>query len=154
MIRTLGWAAVLFVLAPTAPASAADSATVSLDMSNFRFCRHAPCLPSDQGYVRNPLGGPVPGTDNPTAIVDVPAGATVVWTYRDSVCDAFEMCPGHMVMVEDGSAMGRKVGFAAARKGGTTVTYRVTQAPGTLIHYFCNVNNHDQFGQTAILRVV
>ncbi len=113
-------------------------------MSNYRYCRQAPCLPTDQGYVRNPAGGPVPGTDNPAAIIDVPAGSTVRWTYRDSVCDAFEMCPGHEV-IEDGTAEGRHVGFAKARDGG---------ASGTLIRYFRHVNGHDQFGQTAILRVV
>jgi hypothetical protein len=158
MLRSLVGATALVVLAPITPASAATASaqgdTVSLVMSNFRFCRTAPCLPTDQGYVRNPTGGAVPGTDNPAAIVDVPAGATVVWTYEDSFCDAFEMCPGHMVMIDDGSAGGRKVGMAEARKGPTTVTYRVTEPPGTLIHYFCNVNSHDQLGQTGVLRVV
>ena len=152
MIRKLGWATALLLLAPAAPAAAADSTTVNLDMSNFRFCKHAPCTPMDQGYVRNPTGGAVPGTD--MEIIDVPAGATVVWTYRDSFCDAFEMCPGHMVMLEDGTAMGKKVGFAAAREGETKVTYQVTEPAGTLIRYFCNVNSHDQLGQTGVLRVV
>ena len=152
MIRTVGAAAALMLLVPAVPAAAADS-SVHLVMSNLRFCREAPCLPSDQGYVRNPGGGAVPGTDNPAAIVDVPSGATVVWTYADSMCDAFPICPGHMVMIEDGTADGRQVGMAEARKGPTTVTYRVTEPPGTLIHYFCNVNHHDQFGQTGILRV-
>jgi hypothetical protein len=152
MIPVVGCTAALLLLAPTAPASAAG-ATVNLDMSNFRFCRQAPCVPSDQGYLRSPEGGPVPGSDNPTAIVDVPSGATVVWTYRDSMCDAFSVCPGHMVMLENGSPDGEQVGMAPARQGPRTVSYRVHEAPGTLIHYFCNVNHHDQFGQTGILRV-
>jgi hypothetical protein len=59
-----------------------------------------------------------------------------------------------MVMIEDGSADGRQVGFAAARKGETKVTYQVAEPKGTLIRYFCNVNRHDQFGQTGLLRVV
>jgi hypothetical protein len=152
MIRVIGWAAALALLAPATPASAAGS-TVNLEMSNLRFCRQAPCLPSDQGYVRNPEGGPVPGSDNPAAIIDVPSGATVVWTYKDSLCDQFSVCPGHMIMIENDTADGRQVGMAASRKGPTTVSYHVTEAPGTLIHYFCNINHHDQMGQTGILRV-
>jgi hypothetical protein len=152
VIRVVGWAAALVLLAPATPASATGG-TVNLDMSNFRFCRQAPCLPSDQGYLRNPTGGPVPGSDNPTAIIDVPSGATVVWTYRDSMCDAFSVCPGHMVMIENGTPDGQQVGMTPARQGPKTVSYRVTEPPGTLIHYFCNVNHHDQFGQTGILRV-
>lgn len=153
MNRVLVGAAALSFLVPAAPASAAES-IVNLDISNFRYCAAAPCLPTAQGYVRNPTGGPVPGTDNPAAIIDVPAGSTVVWTYRDTTCDAFEMCPGHDVMIEDGTAEGRHIGMAKARSGETTITYKVTEAPGTLIRYFCNINGHDQFGQTAILRVV
>ena len=153
MIRVIGWAAAVVLLAPATPASAAG-ATVHLDMSNFRFCAKAPCLPTDQGYVRNPMSGPVPGTDNSTAITDVLAGATVVWTYKDNMCDQFSACPGHMVMLEDGTVDGRRVGMAAARKGPTTVSYTVTEPPGTLIRYFCNINHHDQFGQTGILRVL
>lgn len=153
MIRAAIGAAALVLLAPAVPASAAES-TVTLSMSNFRFCKAAPCLPTDQGYVRNPAGGAVPGTDNPTAIIDVPAGSTVTWVYEDAFCDAFEMCPGHMVMIEDGTAMGVRVGMAKARSGATSVTYKVTEAPGSLIRYFCNINSHDQLGQTGILRVV
>ncbi|HEY2834245.1 MAG TPA: hypothetical protein VGJ14_17605 [Sporichthyaceae bacterium] len=153
MIRVIGWTAALVLLAAAAPAAAAGD-TVNLDMSNFRFCRQAPCLPTTQGYVRNPTGGPVPGSDNPAAIIDVPSGATVVWTYRDSACDAFSICPGHMIMIENGTPDGQQIGMAAARKGPTTVSYKVTDAPGTLIHYFCNINRHDQFGQTGILRVI
>jgi hypothetical protein len=152
MIRVLGWATALALLAPAAPASAAGT-TVNLDMSNLRFCRQAPCPPSAQGYLRNPTSGPVPGTDNPAAIIYVPSGSTVVWTYRDSMCDPFPKCPGHMIMIENGTPDGQKVGMAQARKGPTTISYQVTQPPGTLIRYFCNINHHDAFGQTGILRI-
>ncbi|GAA0611006.1 hypothetical protein GCM10009547_11300 [Sporichthya brevicatena] len=67
---------------------------------------------------------------------------------------AFERCPGHEVMIEDGTAEGRHVGIVKARSAKKTITYRVTEAPGTLIRYFCHINNHDTLGQTAILRVV
>lgn len=152
MMRVVGLTGALMFLVPIAPAAAAET-MVELDMSNFRYCRAAPCVPTDQGYVRSP-DGPVAGSDNPAAIIDVPAGSLVRWTYRDSFCDAFEMCPGHEVMIEDGTAEGRHVGFAKARDGERTITYRVTEPAGTLIRYFCHVNGHDQMGQTAILRVI
>lgn len=152
MMRAAAVTGALVFLLPAAPAAATET-LVELDMSNFRYCRAAPCVPTDQGYVRS-HEGPVAGSDNPAAIVDVPAGALVRWTYRDSFCDAFEMCPGHEVMVEDGTAEGRRIGFAKARNGEVTITYRVTEAAGTLIRYFCHVNGHDQLGQTAILRVI
>ena len=56
-------------------------------------------------------------------------------------------------MIENGTAEGRSVGFAKARRGEVTITYRVHEPAGTLIRYFCHVNGHDQLGQTAILRV-
>jgi hypothetical protein len=152
MMRVIGGAAALVLAAPAAPVSAVGT-TVNLDMSNLRFCRQAPCLPTDQAYLRNPSGGPVPGTDNPTTIIDVPSGAKVVWTYKDHLCDQFSICPGHMVMIENGTSAGRPVGMAPARQGPTTVFYKVTEAPGTFIHYFCNINQHDQYGQTGILHV-
>jgi hypothetical protein len=58
-----------------------------------------------------------------------------------------------MVMLEDGTPHGEQVGMAPARQGPKTVRYHVIEEPGTLIYYFCNVNHHDQFGQTGILRV-
>ena len=157
MFRALGWATALLVLAPMAPASAAQTAaegeTVNLVMSNFRYCKAAPCTPADQGYLHSPQGGAIPGTD--MAVVDVPAGSTVVWTYADSFCDAIPMCPGHMVMLEDGTPGGKTVGtMAKARTGAPTITWKVTGAPGTLIHYFCNVNDHWMYGMTGTLRVV
>ncbi|HUR76221.1 MAG TPA: hypothetical protein VMZ00_18195 [Sporichthya sp.] len=152
MIPAAGLATAVALLASAAPA-APSPAVLDLDISNFRYCRAAPCLPTDQGYVRS-VDGPFAGTDNPGAIIDVPAGALVRWTYRDDFCDAFEMCPGHEVMIENGTAEGRSIGFAKSRQGETTITYLVTEPAGTLIRYFCHVNNHDVLGQTAILRVV
>jgi hypothetical protein len=154
MVPVIGWVTALMLITPAAPATGSAS-TVELEMSDLRFCRHAPCQPTEYGYLRGPAG-PIPGTDNAAAIVDVPAGATVRWTYKDTGplgCDSFEICPGHEIMVEDGTDMGRRIGFAEARQGATTVSMHVTEAPGTLIRYFCHINGHDALGQTGILRV-
>jgi len=137
--------------------SATTEDTVELTMSNFRYCATPTCAPDDQGYVRL-SSGPVAGADNPLAIIDVPEGSRVTWVYRDSgpgSCDSFgDECPGHDVRFEDGTPQGVKMGFAAARSGPTTVTVKISQAAGTLVRYFCSVNNHYQTGQTGILRVV
>ena len=133
--------------------AAAD--TVELTMSNFRYCAATTCTPADQGYVRT-SDGPVPGTDNPHGIVEVPAGATVRWVYRDvgpGSCDSIEQCPGHNVRFEDGTAEGTSMGGARARSGATTITANVNQPSGTLIRYFCSINDHYQAGMTGILRV-
>lgn len=125
-------------------------------MSNFHYCATATCSPADQGYVRT-TSGPVAGSDNPHAITDVPEGSTVRWVYRDTgpgSCDFFAQCPGHNVRFEDGTSDGARVGFAKARGGPTAITATITQPAGTLIRYFCSVNNHYQTGMTGILRVV
>jgi plastocyanin len=146
----------VMIAAPVGDARAAAPGTVELTMSNFRYCATATCSPADQGYVRS-SSGPVAGADNPTGIVDVPAGGTVVWTYRDAgpgSCDFIQQCPGHNVRFEDGTTEGTRVGAARARSGPTTISVTITQQPGTLIRYFCSINNHYQTGMTGILRVV
>jgi plastocyanin len=147
----------LIVLAlPAVGRAGAEPATVELTMSNFHYCAGQTCSPADQGYVRQ-KSGPVAGTDNPAAIVDVPEGATVHWTYHDvgpGSCDFFQQCPGHNVRIEDGSADGARVGFVKARSGAGVITATINQPAGTLIRYFCSVNDHYQLGMTGILRVV
>jgi len=141
---------------PAGGAGGAQSGTVELTMSNFRYCASQTCSPANQGYVRSD-SGPVAGTDNPAAIIDVPEGATLKWVYRDvgpGSCDFFEQCPGHNVRIEDGSGEGTKIGGARARSGATEITTTVTQPAGTLIRYFCSVNKHYQLGMTGILRVI
>lgn len=142
-------------LAVSRPAGAApDSA--ELTISNFRYCAAQTCSPADQGYVRL-TSGPVAGTDNPRGITDVPEGTTVRWIYRDSgpgSCDFFQQCPGHNVRFEDGTAEGIAVGGARARSGAAEITATITQPAGTLIRYFCSINDHYQLGMTGILRVV
>ena len=79
------------------------------------------------------------------------------WTYHDvgpGSCDFFQQCPGHNVRFEDGTSDGAKIGGARARSGATEITATITQPAGTLIRYFCSINNHYQEGMTGILRVV
>ncbi len=150
-------ASLLVVFGPVGESTAATGDTVELTISNSRYCDTPICSPDDQGYVRT-SSGPVAGADNPSAIIDVPEGSTVTWVYRDTgpgSCDFMgEGCPGHDVRFEDGSPQGLDMGSAAARSGPTTVTVRISQPAGTLIRYFCSVDNHYQTGQTGVLRVV
>lgn len=135
---------------------AKEAGTVELSMSNFRYCAGTTCTPADAGYMRSE-NGPVPGTDNPHGIVEVPEGSTVRWVYRDvgpGSCDFFEQCPGHNVRFEDGSAEGRSVGAVKSRSGTVAITATINQKSGELIRYFCSINDHYQLGMTAILRVV
>jgi plastocyanin len=133
------------------PAAAAPKVKVTI--SNFRFCKADSCSPLDIGYLRTD-SGPVMGTDNAQATIDVKRGATVVWTYRDASCDGFMGgCPGHNVVFENGSPTGSRKGFAPANKGAKTISVKITQKAGTMIRYFCSVNNHYQEGMTGILRV-
>lgn len=150
-------ASLLVVFGPVGEPSAATEDTVELTISNFRYCKTPSCSPDDQGYVRL-SSGPVAGADHPSAIIDVPEGSTVTWVYRDigpGSCDFLgDECPGHDIRFEDGSPQGLKMGYAAARSGPTTVTVKISQPAGTLVRYFCSVDNHYQTGQTGILRVV
>jgi hypothetical protein len=135
--------------------AAVDAATkpprVSLTMSNFRYCKASECSPTDIGYLRTD-SGPVMGTDNPQATIDVKRGSIVVWVYRDAQCDGADGCPGHNIYYENG-ATGVRKGMAPARKGLRTITARVTEKRGTTIRYFCTVNGHYMIGMTGILRV-
>jgi plastocyanin len=156
MIKAAVLAAVLVLGGPAlGGVQAAESDTVELSMSNFRYCAGVSCTPADQGYMRT-ASGPVPGTDNPHGIVDVPEGGTVRWVYRDvgpGSCDFFDQCPGHNVVFEDGSAKGARMGFVKSRSGGAAITATIGGKPGELVRYFCSVNNHYQLGMTGILRV-
>jgi plastocyanin len=142
-------------LAVGQPAGAAPD-SIEVTISNFRYCTAQTCSPADQGYVRLTTG-PVTGTDNPHGITDVPEGATVRWVYRDTgpgSCHFLEQCTGHDVRFEDGTAKGVAVGGARARSGAAEITTTITQSAGTLIRYFCSINDHYQLGMTSILRVV
>lgn len=148
-------AAVVVLAGPAVNADGAESDTVELTISNFRYCATPTCTPGDQGYVRAGES-PMPGSDNPRAIVDVPQGSTVRWVYRDvgpGSCDFFEQCPGHNVRFEDGTTEGTSVGGVRSRSGNPVITTTITQGAGELIRYFCSINDHYQLGMTGLLRV-
>jgi hypothetical protein len=132
--------------------------TTLLEVSNFRFCRNAPCDADQQGYVRGPSG---PVADNPAASIRVLPGARVTWTYADSTCDSLVTppldCPGHQVVLENGTAAGTTpIGSLPARSGPVTFEWYVpwNARPGSLLRYFCRVANHAQMGLTGVLEVV
>jgi hypothetical protein len=157
MMKAAVLAAVFVIAGPmVGDARGAESDTVELSMSNFRYCAGTSCTPADSGYMRTE-NGPVPGTDNPHGIVDVPEGSTVRWVYRDvgpGSCDFFEQCPGHDVRFEDGSAEGASMGWVKSRTGAPAITATIGRKSGELIRYFCSINDHYQLGMTGILRVV
>jgi hypothetical protein len=142
-----------------------SAATFNITMSNFRYCQGDSCLPIDFVYVRNPTGN---GLIHKNALAAtlifrdiVHPGDTVVWTYKDDLCDGIDGCPGHAVCFENGTPEGDcgapviPSRFAAARSGPTTITYTVpANTPrGTLLRYFCSVNGHYMFGMTGSLLV-
>ena len=153
-MRKLGIGFVLAALATIAVPGAAQAAKppkLQLAISNFRFCMTAPCTPLDAGYLRTDTG-PVAGTDNPFATINVKRGTTVVWTYMDSTCSAISGCSGHNIWFENGG-VGVKKGAVPSNKGPKTITVKITQKPGTTIRYFCTVNGHYMIGMTGILHV-
>lgn len=157
--------AALVLAVPLGASLPSTAATVNLTMSNFRYCATNQCLPHDFVYVRNPTGNGLIHQNALAATIFfrkvVRPGDTVVWTYRDSFCDMFESCSGHAVCFENGTPEGDcgapaiPSRFAAARTGTPTITFTVpaTTRPGTLLRYFCNVNEHYLFGMTGALLV-
>ena len=155
----------LLLAFPLGSAVPSRAATLDLTISNFRFCEGESCLPIDFVYIRNPTGNGLIHQNALAATIIfrkvVAPGDTVVWTYRDAICDAITGCPGHSVCFENGTVEGDcgapavPERFAAARSGPVTVTYTVpaTTKRGTLLRYFCNVNDHYLFGMTAALLV-
>lgn len=143
-----------FLAAAVVPATA-QAATkppkVPLTISNFRYCQAESCTPFDVGYIRTD-SGPLSGSDNPAATIDVKKGSVVVWTYRDSFCDMLSGCPGHNIYFENGGA-GVKKGVVPSNKGPKTITVKITQKPGTTIRYYCTVNGHYMLGMTGILHI-
>jgi len=131
-------------------AIAAQPHKLNLAISNFRFCKAAPCSPFDIGYLRTNTG-PVSGSDNPNAVISVKRGTTVVWKYADSTCNAISGCTGHNIWFENGG-VGVKKG-AVPSNSSKTITVKITQKPGTTIRYFCTVNGHYMVGMTGILHV-
>jgi hypothetical protein len=148
---------VLLALAPAGSVASADQpgGTVDLVVSNLRYCREHPCRATDSAYLRGPAG-PIPGTDNPAAIVEVAPGENVIWTYRDDACDLIR-CAGHEVRFEDGTPQGTvPVGYMPSGPARATITWVVPAdaSPGSVIRYFCNVETHWKEGLTGGFRVV
>jgi len=140
-------------------ATSSSGAKVDVVISNYQFCRQAPCLwPTEAAYVRG-ASGPLPGSDKLNKFVTVSPGDTITWTYKDTAeggpasCDFYGTppypdnetlaCVGHAVTLEDGTEDGRMLGFLAARSGPGTLTWVVPAdaKPGSVIRYFCNVRD-------------
>jgi len=151
----------LIVFAPGQAATRRPIPVVNLVINNFRYCRAAPCSPTDTAYLRSPAGGVL--YENSGAAITIKAGSYVRWTYKDTGvpgCDLFNFgpvnCPGHEVRLENGTMNGgRLIGFAAARSSKPQViTYYIPLTyAGRTIHYFCNINNHWAFGLTGELKI-
>lgn len=145
---------------PLSGAIPSRAATINVTISNFRFCQGEQCLPFDLVYVRNPTGNGLIHQNALAATLifrdEVRPGDTVVWTYKDSLCDGIAGCPGHAVCFENGTEPGDCGNrITPARSGPVTVSYTIPPGtkPRTLIRYFCNVNGHYQFGMTGALLV-
>ena len=149
----------LALFAPAGASTWRPPPVVNLVISNFRFCKAAPCSLTDTAYIRSPGGGAL--QDNKGAFITIKAGSIVRWTYKDTgtpSCNQFNFgpvnCPGHEVRLENGTpGGGKQIGFAAARSTKTEQIswYIPPSYAGQTIHYFCNINNHWAFGLTGVL---
>ena len=149
----------LVLAMPLGAALPGRAATVNFTVSNFRYCHRDSCLPTDFVYVRNPTGNGLISSNALAATIiirtEVHRGDTVVWTYKDTLCDGISGCPGHAVCFENGTAEGDcGTRILNARSGPVTATYVVPNVKkGTLLRYFCNINSHYLFGMTGTLLV-
>jgi hypothetical protein len=125
--------------------------TTVVSVENFRFCSRV-CRPGSLAYVRTPVG-PVPGSDNPRAVVYMQQGARFTWTYRDMGCDLFR-CGGHDIRIEDGTAEGRLIGRVTAESGHENLSWTIPAdaEPENIIRYFCG--RHASFGMTGAFQVL
>jgi hypothetical protein len=173
-LRAARWMAVSACIVWTLPlaldASAASAGSgqmgasrpspLHLAISNYQYCRQAPCrYPTDAAY-RRTTSGPVAGTDNPSKFVAVSPGQAIIWTYEDTAtggpasCDFYGTppypsdpsfaCIGHAVSLENDTADGTAIGYELpARQGRQTVSWTVPldAKPGSLIRYFCAVRD-------------
>ncbi|MDQ1567605.1 MAG: hypothetical protein QOF96_2485 [Actinomycetota bacterium] len=126
-----------------------ETAVVSLE--NFRFCSRV-CRADSVAYVRTPAG-PVPGSDNPRAVVYMQPGAQLTWTYRDTACDLLG-CTGHDIRIEDGTGGGRRIGLVTADTGRDTADWTIPAdaEPESIIRYFCA--RHGSVGMTGAFQVL
>jgi plastocyanin len=122
-----------------------------VSVENFRFCSRA-CGADSAAYVRT-AAGPVPGSDNPRAVVYMQPGAQFTWAYRDGACDLLR-CPGHDVRLEDGTGDGHRIGVvtAGADHGRLGWTIPADAEPESIIRYFCA--RHAGLGMTGAFQVL
>ena len=125
--------------------------TTVVSIENFRFCTRR-CGPDSVAYLRTPAG-PVPGSDNPRAVVYMQPGAQFTWTYRDSGCDLLR-CTGHDIRIEDGTADGRHIGQVTAETGHERLSWTIPPdaEPESFIRYFCA--RHGNLGMTGAFQVL
>ena len=151
----------LLIAIPFGVGIPSHAATVNFTVSNFRFCHRASCLPTDFVYVRNPTGNGLISKNALAATLIIRTvvhpGDTVVWTYNDTLCDGISGCPGHAVCFENGTAEGACGNRILDARNGprktVSFTVPVGTPSGTLLRYFCNINNHYLFGMTGALLV-
>jgi plastocyanin len=128
-----------------------DAQTDVVSVENFRFCSGT-CRADSVAYVRTPAG-PVPGSDNPRAVVYMEPGAEFTWTYRDRACDLLR-CTGHDIRLEDGTADGRPIGMVTAEAGHDSLRWTIPAdaEPESIIRYFCA--RHSNVGMTGAFQVL
>lgn len=150
--------ATLAVAAVTASFAPARAAGVRILVSNYRFCieRPIPCDPLDVGYAPDADGQPLAEQYSPITTATVKPGDTVTFVYADQACDtaAFLLgdqgCKGHDVRIVGGALLQR---LHALKTETLTFTVPQTATPGTVIPYFCPVDDHYRGGMTGALRV-
>jgi hypothetical protein len=127
----------------------AETAVVSVE--NFRFCSRV-CRADSVAYVRTPAG-PVPGSDNPRAVVYMQPGARLTWTYRGTPCDVLG-CTAHDIRIEDGTGGGRQIGLVTADTGHDSLDWTIPAdaEPESIIRYFCA--RHGSVGMTGAFQVL
>lgn len=125
--------------------------TTVVTVENFRFCVRV-CRPDSVAYLRTPAG-PVPGSDNPRAVIYMHPGARFTWTYRDRACDLLR-CPGHDIRIDDGTAEGRPIGLLTAGPDAQGLGWTIPgdAEPESDIRYFCA--RHAPLGMTGAFQVL
>ena len=125
--------------------------TTVVSVENLRFCPPG-CRADSVAYVRTPTG-PVPGSDNPRAVVYMQQGARLTWTYRDTACEVLG-CSGHDIRIEDGTGDGREIGVVAAGADHERLSWTIPAdaEPESIIRYFCG--RHARLGMTGAFQVL
>jgi len=125
--------------------------TALVAIENLRFCVRR-CRPDSVAYLRTPAG-PVPGSDNPRAVVYMQPGDRLAWTYHDAGCDLVR-CAGHDIRLENGTPEGQEVGPVTAEAGHDRLDWTIPAdtAAETIIRYFCA--RHATVGMTGAFQVL